>query len=106
MRVPYTITSDSNSGFRSALRRDLGIHNHVGQTGAGLGGFWMKMFKQVLPIGKTILREGFKIAKPGLQDVGQQLVGSAANYATQQLASGVDKLTNKIGGKRKQDALS
>ena len=105
MRVPYTITSNSNSGFRSALRRDLGIHNHV-QTGAGLGGFLMKMFKQVLPIGKTILREGFKIAKPGLQDVGQQLVGSAANYATQQLASGVDKLTNKIGGKRKQDALS
>ena len=105
MRVPYTITSNSDAGFRSALSRDLGIHNHV-QTGAGLGGFLAKMFKKVLPIGKTILKEGFKIAKPALQDVGHQLVGSAANYATQQLESGVNKLTNKIGGKRRQDALS
>ena len=103
MRVPYTRTSNSDAAFSSALARDLGIHQ---QTGAGLGGFLANIFKKVLPIGKTIFKQGFEIAKPGLQDIGHQLVGSAANYATNQLETGVNKLTNKIGGKRKQDALS
>ena len=69
MRVPYTVTNDSHAGFRRALARDLGIHV---QTGGGIGGFLAKLFKKVLPIGKTILKEGFKIAKPALQDVGHQ----------------------------------
>ena len=103
MRAAYTATSKSHSVYSRALARDLGIHT---QTGAGLGGFLKNIFKKVIPIGKSILKQGFEIAKPGLQDIGNQLVGSAANYATQQLQTGANKLTNKIGGKRRQDALS
>ena len=103
MRVSYTEAAPHPDVYRRALARDLGVYSN--QTGAGLGGFLKKMFKAVIPIGKTILKQGFELAKPGLQDAGNQLVGAASNYAVNKIDSGAKRLIDNIG-KRKVDQLS
>eukprot|EP00116_Pleurobrachia_bachei_P005424 sb/3465686/ len=49
---------------------------------------------------QTILKQGFEIAKPGLQEAGHQRVGEVSNYAAKQIENGANKLTNKIGKRR------
>ena len=98
MRVPYVDVSPNPAVYDQALSRDLGVYSN--QSGAGIGGFLKKLFKTVIPIGKTILKQGFEIAKPGLQEAGNQLVGAASNYAAKQIETGANKLTKKIGKRR------
>ena len=103
MRVSYTEATPDPAVYRQALASDLGVYSN--QTGAGLGGFLKKIFKSVIPIGKTILKQGFELAKPGLQDAGNQLVGAASNYAVNKIESGAKRIIENVG-KRKVDQLS
>lgn len=103
MRLLYNPTSQHTAAFDKALDYDLGVYHN--QSGGGIGGFLKKMFRTIVPISKSILKQGFEIAKPGLQTAGNELVGAASQYAAKQIASGANKLTDKIG-KRKRDALS
>ena len=103
MRVAYSNVSQNPAAYRQALARELGVYSN--QSGGGLGGFLKKIFKTVIPIGKTILKQGFEIVKPGLQEAGNQLVGAATNYATNQIQAGSKKLIDKMG-KRKYGQLS
>lgn len=103
MRVSYNDVAPNPKVYNDALSRDLGVYSN--QTGAGIGGFLKKVFKTVIPIGKQILKQGFEIAKPGLQEAGNQLVGAASNYASNQVQIGAKKLIDKVG-KRKYGQLS
>eukprot|EP00116_Pleurobrachia_bachei_P017796 sb/3478058/ len=103
MRQLYYPSPQATADFDRALDADLGVYHN--QRGGGIGGFLKKLFRTVAPIGKTILQKGFEIAKPGLQTAGNELVNAAGQYAARQIETGANRLTNKIG-KRKRDVLS
>lgn len=110
MRQPYVSTRESHALYHSALNDDLGIYRV--QSGAGIGGFLKKMFsKYVVPLGKTVLKQGIEIAKPELNKMANNLKDAAVEYGTNKLNSGLEKLGQKVDGvvsksKRKRDALS
>ena len=72
MREVYNPTSATHTHFENALHNDLGIY-HV-QRGAGIGGFFKSLLTKIVPIGKSILKGGFEIAKPHLQEMGKEIV--------------------------------
>ena len=72
MREVYNPTSTTHAHFENALHNDLGIY-HV-QRGAGIGGFFKSLLTKIVPIGKSILKSGFEIAKPHLQEMGKEIV--------------------------------
>lgn len=104
MRQPYTVSHASEQLFRSALNNELGIY-HV-QTGAGIGGFFKSLFKKVVPLGKTLLKQGFNAAKPELQKIAARGIDAAGKYAMNQVQNATDKANRKVGVKRRKDALS
>ena len=93
MRAVYQPTHETYAGFKDALHNDLGIF-HV-QRGAGIGGFFKSLFKTMVPIGKSILKTGFEIAKPHLQQAGQEMV----QRGTQAI---IRKVDNYAESKRKR----
>lgn len=95
MRTVYQPTHETYAGFKDALHNDLGIF-HV-QHGAGIGGFFKSLFKTMVPIGKSILKTGFDIAKPHLQQAGKEMV----QRGTQAL---VNKVESKLA-KRPRDVF-
>ena len=108
MRVPYVATNETRAQYHNALNDDLGIYQI--QSGAGIGGFLKKMFsKYVVPLGKTVLKQGYEIAKPELQKMGKELGSAAVDYGTNQLKTGMKRLGEKVDGvtskMRKRDAL-
>ena len=97
MRVPYVTTSETRAQYHNALNDDLGIYKV--QSGAGIGGFLKKMFsKYVVPLGKTVLKQGYEIAKPELQKMGKELGSAAVVYTTRQVKSGVKRMGGKVDG--------
>ena len=104
MRQTYTPSRNSESLYRAALNNDLGIY-HV-QTGAGIGGFFKSMFKKIIPIGKSLLKQGFDLAKPELQKLASKGIEAAGSYGAKQLQRGLDSAHKRVGTKRKKDALS
>ena len=93
MRTVYQPSHETYTGFKDALHNDLGIY-HV-QHGAGIGGFFKSLFKTMVPIGKSILKTGFEIAKPHLQQAGKEIV----ERGTQAL---VNKVESKLAPKAKR----
>ena len=87
MRVVYNPTSATSAHFDRALHNDLGIY-HI-QRGAGIGGFFKSLFNKIIPIGKTIIKSGFEIAKPHLQEMGNELVSKGVKAVK-------TKIENKI----------
>ena len=104
MRQTYTPSRASESLYRTALNNDLGIY-HV-QSGAGIGGFFKSMFRKIVPIGKSLLKQGFDLVKPELQKLASKGIEAAGNYSTKQLQRGIDGAHKRIGTKRKKDILS
>lgn len=83
MRVLYQPNQESRSNFRDALYNDLGVY-HI-QRGAGIGGFFKSLFKTLAPIGKTILKTGFEIAKPHLKQAGKELIETGTKAAVEKI---------------------
>ena len=104
MRQTYTPSRTSESLYRSALNNDLGIY-HI-QSGAGIGGFFKSMFKKIVPIGKSLLKQGFELAKPELQKIAGKGIEAAENYGTKQVQRLTDSAHKQVGTKRKKDTLS
>ena len=104
MRQTYTPSRASENLYRVALNNDLGIY-HV-QTGAGIGGFFKSMFKKIIPLGKSLLKQGFDMAKPELQKLASKGIEAAENYGTKQVQRLTDRAHKRIGTKRKKDTLS
>ena len=65
MRQYYFATKATEHALRSALNNELGIYHT--QTGAGIGGFFKGLFKIIIPIGKSLIKQGFEAAKPELK---------------------------------------
>ena len=58
MRQYYFATKATEHALRSALNNELGIYHT--QTGAGIGGFFKGLFKKIIPIGKSLIKQGFE----------------------------------------------
>ena len=98
-----------NKGYRAcvkktALNNELGIYHT--QTGAGIGGFFKGLFKKIIPIGKSLIKQGFEAAKPELKKIANKGINAAGNYTMQQVQNLTDRANTKIGVKRRKDALS
>lgn len=83
MRELYHPTQATRANFKDALYNDLGVY-HI-QRGAGIGGFFKSLFKTLAPIGKTILKTGFEIAKPHLQKAGNEIIETGTKAAVQKI---------------------
>jgi hypothetical protein len=107
MRQTYTPNRSSEQAFKNALNNDLGVYHFNNQTGFGIGGFLKKMFKQVVPIGKSLLRSGIELAKPELQKLAVKGIEKGANYGVRKLGNAIstDKI-NKNAKKPKYGTLS
>ena len=88
MRQYYFATKATEHALKSALNNELGIYHT--QTGAGIGGFFKGLFKKIIPIGKSLIKQGFEAAKPELKKI----------------ANLTDRANTKVGVKRSKDALS
>ena len=103
MRVAYNPTS-STKNLKNVLHDDLGVY-HI-QSGAGVGGFFKNLFKKLLPIGKTILKHGFTLAKPGLNKMASNILDEGVNQLTESAQKLKKYGHKKIGMKRGRDELS
>jgi len=103
MRQTYTPTRSTERAFRNALNNDLGVYHFNNQVGFGIGGFLKRLFKQAVPIGKSLLKSGIELAKPELQKLAVKGVNKAANYGVRKLES---VSTNKKSKKTRYGALS
>ena len=83
MRLLYQPTQETHSNFRNALYNDLGVY-HI-QRGAGIGGFFKSLFKTIVPIGKSILKTGFEIAKPHLKKAGNEIIERGTKAAVEKI---------------------
>ena len=94
-----TVFSQNGNG----LDIDRYIYN---QDGAGIGSFFAKLFRSVLPVAKTAIKTVADIAKPHLQNIGNELVGETKRALTKQIANTSGKVIDKINPKkRKADFL-
>ena len=89
MRQVYHPTTVSHQLYRAAINNDLGIY-HV-QGGSGIGGFLKSLLKRIVPMGKSLLKQGFEAAKPALQDLASRGIDEAQKYAVKQVNVGFDK---------------
>lgn len=94
MRQTYIPNRASEQAVRNALNSDLGVY-HFNQTGFGIGGFLKKMFKQVIPIGKSLLKSGIDLAKPELQKLAVKGIDKAANYGVRKIENIATNSTSK-----------
>lgn len=103
MRQTYIPDSSTEQAFRRALNNNLGVY-HFNQTGFGIGGFLKKLFKQAIPIGKSLLKSGIEMAKPELKKLAVKGIDKATDYGVRRLDSiGSNKNNAK---KQKYGALS
>ena len=108
MRQTYIPSQSTRQLYRSALNNDLGIYRV--QSGAGIGGFFKKMFKYIMPIGKSMLSKGFEMAKPELQKLATKGINYAGQAAIKGIQSRVDRsqktVNKRLAVKRKIDTLT
>ena len=102
MRQTYIPDRSTEQAFKKALNSDLGVYHFNNQTGFGIGGFFKKLFKQAIPIGKSLLKSGIELAKPELEKLAVKGIGKAANFGVRKLTSS----SNSSAKKPKYGALS
>ena len=102
MRQAYIPDSSTEQAFKKALDSDLGVYNFNNQTGFGIGGFFKKLFKQAIPIGKSLLKSGLELAKPELEKLAVKGVGKVTDIGVRKLTSS----RNSSAKKPKYGALS
>ena len=74
------------------------VYNHS-MEGNGVGGFFAKLFKTVLPLARKGINTVVKVAKPHLRNLGNDLVSSAQKEAFKQINKAASS------SKRKRDNL-
>ena len=85
--------------------RGLDIDRYIyNQEGAGIGSFFAKLFRSVLPAAKTAVSTVGKIVKPHLQNIGDELVKEGTRVVTKQVGDLTNKTLDRIK-KRKLDHL-
>ena len=102
----YRLSNKTAQHFKSTFSQNgkgLNIDRYIySQEGAGVGSFFAKLFRSVLPIAKTAINTGYKIAKPHIQKAGEEVYkeGKRAftNKASEVLLNKKQKLDNLIKG--------
>ena len=87
MREIYHPDEESYAYFKNALHSDLGLY-HI-QRGGGIGGFFTRLFKTLIPVGKSLVKSGIKIARPHLEKAGKELVIAAGKEATKRIGKAI-----------------
>ena len=87
MRQTYIPDRSTEQAFRRALNSDLGVYHFNNQTGFGIGGFLKKIFKQAIPVGKSLLKSGIELAKPELKKLAVKGIDKATDYGVRKLDS-------------------
>ena len=105
MRQTYIPNHSTELAFKNALNNDLGVYHFNNQTGFGIGGFLKKMFKQVIPIGKSLLKSGIELAKPELQKLAVKGIDKAANYGVRKIEN-ISTASSSKPKKQKYGTLS
>ena len=72
------------------------------QNGTGLGSFFAKLARFVLPVAKS----AFNIVKPHLKEAASELAKEGIRAGKRKLEESGEKLLNRIGKKAKLDKLS
>ena len=95
----------SRKGYESLLFQDGtgGIDRYIfhqtGQTGAGLGNFFSKIYR----FAKPLISSGIKVLQPSLQDLGHKLVDAGSKAAISKIENFRDTAKQRI--KRRKDNL-
>ena len=104
----YRVSNKSVQHYTTVFSQNgkgLDIDRYVyNQQGAGIGSFFAKLFRTVLPVAKTAIKTVANIAKPHLENIGEELVKEGTRVVTKQIGNISNKSLNKIK-KRKVDAL-
>ena len=103
MRQVYYPTATSHQLYRAAINNDLGIYNT--QHGGGIGGFLKSLLKRVVPMGKSLLKQGFEAAKPALRDLASQGVEAGQKALANQVNVLGENMQTRLG-KRRKDTLT
>ena len=103
----YNQTAQSQDLYINAINQNgngFSMDRYVygrNMEGAGIGSFFGKILKTVIPMAKQGINTAYKIAKPHLQNFGEDVLSSVQKEATKQ----INKATENIKGKRKLDNL-
>ena len=103
----YSNSPQSQKLFKDAINQNgngFTMDRYVygrNMEGAGIGSFFGKIFKMIMPVAKKGINTAYKIAKPHLQNFGEDVLSSAQQEATRRIT----EATRKIKGKRKSDYL-
>ena len=104
----YRVSSKSVQHYKTVFSQNgngLDIDRYIyNQQGAGIGSFFAKLFRSVLPVAKTVVNTVGRIAKPHLQEIGTQLVREGTRVAGNKIEE-LGKATTKRIKKRKLDSL-
>ena len=104
----YRVSKKSVQHFATVFSQNgkgLDIDRYIyNQQGAGIGSFFAKLFRSVLPIAKTAINTATSLAKPHLQAIGSQLVKEGTRVATNKLGELGESALQRIN-KRKLDEL-
>ncbi len=103
MRQVYHPTTSTRQLYRAAINNDLGIYHT--QHGGGIGGFLKSLLKRVVPMGRSLLKQGFEAAKPALRDLASQGV-QAGQKALEDQINVLGKNVQTRLGKRRRDNLN
>ena len=105
----YRISNKSVQHFASVFSQNgkgLDIDRYIyNQQGAGIGSFFAKLLRSVLPVAKTAINTAATLAKPHLQAIGTQLVKEGTRVATNKLGELSESAVKRIN-KRKLEAES
>ena len=103
----YNYTPQSQKLFKDAINQNgngFSMDRYVygrNMEGTGIGSFFGKILKMVMPIAKKGINTAYKIAQPHLQNFGEDVLSSVRREATKR----INEATQKIRGKRKLDNL-
>ena len=104
----YRVSDESVQHFTTVFSQNgkgLDIDRYIyNQQGAGIGSFFAKLFRSVLPVAKTAINTVARIAKPHLQKIGTEAANEGRRFATDQIEKFADKTIKRIT-KRKADEL-
>ena len=103
----YYHTPQSQKLFKDAINQNgdgFSMDRYVygrNMEGAGIGSFFGKILKMVMPMAKKGINTAYKFAKPHLQNFGEDVLSSVQKEAIKQ----INEASQKIRRKRKADNL-
>ena len=104
----YRVSDESVQHFTTVFSQNgkgLDIDRYIyNQQGAGIGSFFAKLFRSVLPVAKTAINTAARIAKPHVQKIASEVIQETQRGLINQIGNIGNKTIKRIN-KRKVDEL-